>query len=298
MKICIIGGSGAFGQWYARLFKKNGFGVVINCRHSAAGEKAAKQLGVEFEKSFSKAVSQADWAMVSVPIEATPSALRRTAEHLPRGALLFDMASVKAGARNALQKIAAKRKDLELASIHPMHGPRAESLKGVPVVIVPVRKGAQFSLLKKVFEKQGAAIVESSAAEHDEILSVVQGMTHFVLLASASALGRKGFDVAHGRKFSSPVYKLFSSLMARVALQNPHLYAGIQLENPANKKARKTFLKEAAKLDGLVSSRRRRAVEKWIGKCAGAFKGRLGEELVKESDAALQAVERFEGKKR
>jgi len=46
-------------------------------------------LGVEFEKSFSKAVSGADWVMVSVPIEAVPSTLRRAAKHLPMMAGCF-----------------------------------------------------------------------------------------------------------------------------------------------------------------------------------------------------------------
>jgi len=158
-------------------------------------------------------------------------------------------------------------------------------------LFVPVRPGKQVALLKKFFKKQGADVFESSAKEHDEMLSVVQGMTHFVHLASASAVRTMAFDLRKSRRFSSPVYKVFSCLMARVALQNPALYAGIQLENPSNKKARKAFLSEAKKLDGLVSAKSRRQVEKWIERCAGAFQGGLGEELLEESDRALRAVE-------
>jgi len=137
MKVCIIGGSGVFGQWYASLFGKAGFEVAINNRHASVGKKVARQLGVSFEPSFSKAVAGADWVMVSVPIASTPRYLLKASRHLKKHALLFDVSSVKAGPVRAMRRIAGK-KDVELVSIHPMHGPRVKSLKAVPVVFVVV----------------------------------------------------------------------------------------------------------------------------------------------------------------
>jgi prephenate dehydrogenase len=51
--------------------------------------------------------------------------------------LLVDFVSVKQNAVKALQKIDRK---IEIASVHPMHGPRVKSVEGFPVVFIIIKK--------------------------------------------------------------------------------------------------------------------------------------------------------------
>jgi len=53
--------------------------------------------------------------------------------------------------------------------------------------------------------------------------------------------------------FGSPNYALFVSIIARTVLQNPELYAQIQLSNPYNKRARESFVRKAQELEILCN---------------------------------------------
>lgn len=246
MKIAIIGGSGAFGGFYAALFKQAGFGVAITGRDAEKAKKAAGQLGVAFEGSNAKAAADADVIIACVPIAETPAVIAEAAAHAKTGALLADFASVKSAAVKALRRI--RRGDLELASIHPMHGPRLRGIEGQAVVFVPVRPDAKYKALVDFFKNEGARVVEASAEEHDKYAAVVQALTHFSHIATAAAIRDMGIG-KEARKFASPIYELMLGTAARIVGQEPALYASIQAQNPFAARARKALITEARRLD-------------------------------------------------
>ncbi|MFQ5406439.1 MAG: prephenate dehydrogenase/arogenate dehydrogenase family protein [Candidatus Micrarchaeia archaeon] len=285
-KVVVIGGTGDFGSWYAGFFRDLGSSVVITSRNEEFGRKKALDLGVGFSPSLKGALHGADLVVVCVPFGVVESVLKEVIGLAEEGALVVDFASVKGRVVRVLQSFS--KEGLELASVHPMHGPRVSSVVSKPVVFVPVKAGDKYESLKELFSSQGARVVECSAKEHDEMLSVVQGLTHFAHIASARALVELNVDLKKSREFSSPVYELFLSTMARVVLQNPSLYANIQVENPQNERVREVFAKQVELLRGIATDGDKRGLERAISQCACAFKS--SESVLFAGDKAVSAL--------
>ncbi len=287
-KVAIIGGTGGFGSWYGRFFKSKGARLAVFSR-SEANKVAADAIGAEFYTSIAGCVEGADLVIASVPIDATPGVLKEAARAAKQGCLLVDFASVKKSAVAALEEIAKTRRDLELASVHPMHGPRAAGLEGVPVVFISVQGGERCAALKSVFEHEGGQVVESTAEEHDSVLSVVQGLTHFACISSASAMKEAGVDLKRAREFASPLFEVFLSAVGRVVLQNPGVYAKIQVENPQNKVVRKIFARQVRELSKTADGGDSELLAKKIQDAGRAFKS--VDELLLEGDKATSAMD-------
>ncbi|MCX6767323.1 MAG: prephenate dehydrogenase/arogenate dehydrogenase family protein [Candidatus Micrarchaeota archaeon] len=271
MRVAIISGTGAFGSWYARFFKKKGFEVAITSRDPERGKAVSRELGVKLIATPEEAAAWADITVIATPIAVAPEMISLLAPRLRKGALLTDLASVKGKVCKTYARI--RRRDIETASIHPMHGPVEESVVGRPVLFIPVRVGEKYAALKELFAKEGARVIECECREHDGVLAVVQGLTHFIALASAAAIKELGVDFGKTNKFASPTYERLMSLVSRVVCQNPSLYAQIQVENPANKKARRIFLREARKMAAVVEKGGTSAIEGKIGELADFFCG-------------------------
>jgi len=111
--ITIIGGSGALGSWFGKWFVDHGFKVILHGRNKERLLKAGDNSGAMFTQDLVEAVKDADLIMVSVPIIKTPDLLFKVSEHAKKGAILFDVASVKGKITDALEKI-RNSKELDL----------------------------------------------------------------------------------------------------------------------------------------------------------------------------------------
>ncbi len=253
MRVAIIGGSGEFGRLFARLFKEDGHEVTITGRDVPKGEKVAEQLGVKFTNDNVAATKESDVVVISVYIENTVDVIKQVAPHVRPGCLLMDLTSVKVEPCAAMEKHAPA--NVEILGTHPMFGPRTTSLEGLTVILTPIRLKKWESFATDFFEKRGARLFTTTPEEHDRIISVVQGLTHFAYIASASTLKELGIDVQYSRNFASPIYGLMLDLIARIVGQSPQLYASIQMHNPMVKDVHKTFIGQAERLRKIVAKR-------------------------------------------
>jgi len=130
MKILIIGGTGAFGAFYAKLLEDEGFEIGISSRNKEKGKLFCKEKGYVFSTS----PKGYDIVIVSVPNEVAPKTVGQISSELDEGTLLVDFCSVKSHVVPELEKL--KDRNLEIASIHPMHGPRVKNLKEIPILIL------------------------------------------------------------------------------------------------------------------------------------------------------------------
>ena len=282
MKILIIGGTGAFGAFYAKLFKEAGFEIGLSSRSKEKGEKFCK----ENDHVFSNSPKGYDIVIISVPNEAAVKTLKQISSELDKGTLLVDFCSVKSHIVPELEKLSKQRQDLEIVSIHPMHGPRVKNLKEIPIVLIKIKVGEKFEVLKSFFEKQSDRVFFSNMQEHDTVLSVVQGLTHYTQFVTSNVLAEINIDLEKTLKFASPNYSLFLSLASRVMLQNPELYSQIQLENPNNKKIREIFSKKALEL-AKICEKGEKALEENILETKTIFKD--PEKLLSKSDKMTEA---------
>ncbi|MFQ5815593.1 MAG: prephenate dehydrogenase, partial [Candidatus Hydrothermarchaeaceae archaeon] len=250
MKVAVIGGSGEFGRIFARLFKEEGHEVTITGRDVRKGEKAAHELGAVFTRDNVEAAKRSDVVMISVYIENTMDVIKEVAPHVRPGCLLMDVTSVKQEPCAAMEEFADK--GVEIMGTHPMFGPRVTSMEGLTFILTPVRVKKWEGFVMDLLEKHGARVIVTTPEEHDRMMSVVQGLTHFAYIAAASTLRELGVDVAKTRSFASPVYELMLDLIARIVGQSPQLYASIQMHNPRVKEVHEVFIEEARKLSEVV----------------------------------------------
>ncbi len=285
MRILIVGGAGAFGSFYAKLFSENGFKVCISDIDTSFGKAICKENGFNWVGKNPK-MEDFDIVIVSVPNDAAPNVVKEVGPLLSKGTLLVDFCSVKTPVVKEMKKISGL--GLELASIHPMHGPRVKSIAGYPVVCVAVKPGKKLEAIKEFFEKNNANFIFATEEKHDRLLSVVQGLTHYSQFVSAAVLNDLGVDLKETARFGSPNYRLFLSLMSRTILQNPEMYAQLQLSNPYNREVWDSFKKQGEELSQLCKKGDVEALRKRIVESAQEFKA--ADSFLLDSDRAVSAI--------
>lgn len=244
-RVLIVGGTGAFGKWYARFFAERGREVWICGRDFERTKAVAHALGINAAKDEAEIAPKCDLVIVSVPPIVTPAAIASVVPFCKDGALLVDFASVKSGACNALAEAKRKHRKLELASVHPLHGPRIATLYNRTCVFIPVAGGPKYAELNSIFAAEHCRTIECTASEHDSIQSVVQGLTHYAAITAGLAIARSGKKSGLLLNHATPTSELLLALVARVVQQNPQMYAEIQTANPNNSKMREAFIKAA-----------------------------------------------------
>jgi prephenate dehydrogenase len=283
LKVAVIG-AGAMGKWLAKFAKDNLGEVTVADINSARAEDVASELGA-VAKSAREAAAEAELIMIAVPISKTPEVILSLSEVVPKGALLADVASAKSDVVEAMQKI---KTDIELVSIHPLFGPGATSISGKDIVVIPVKPGKRYSMLKKELVKLGARVTEMDAEQHDQLMSIIQCMTHFVLLAYLTAMkSMKGLKYA--KKLRTPMFAELTNLAKAVLVGNPEVYSELQVHNKYAKIARRSMMEACHSLDAALSTGD-------MKKARAAFKKVLtpfGAEEAKE--AYLKLYKEFEG---
>ncbi|MDD2665516.1 MAG: prephenate dehydrogenase [Methanocellales archaeon] len=246
-KALIIGGAGNMGQWFARTLKRQDYAVSIADIDPQAQE-VASELGIGFVKDedVPKAVVDFDIVLISVPINVTEEVISKVAPHMRPGSLLMDVTSVKKGPMKAMRKAP---KGVEIIGTHPMFGPTMSEPLGQTVILVAVEGRCENWLPKIValFEDEGAHVEFLSAEEHDQMMAVVQGLTHFAYIAVGATMDALEFDLNKSRRFMSPVYEVMVDFVGRILAQNPHLYAMIQA-SPDVKKVHDAFITQCLEL--------------------------------------------------
>jgi prephenate dehydrogenase len=253
VKIAIIGGTGRFGRLFARLFMEEGHQVTITGRTVSRGKRVAKEIGVEYSQDNRAAAREADVVIISVYIENTTEAIEEVAPHVRPGCLLMDLTSVKVEPVDAMVEHA--QEGVDIIGTHPMFGPRVSSMEGLVFIVTPVRGEKWKTWLLEFLEEKKAKVYETTPEEHDMIMSVVQGLTHFTYIAVASTLKELDIDVKLSRQFASPIYGLMLDLIARIVGQSPQLYASIQTHNPLSVNVHEAFIKEAERLKRAVAEK-------------------------------------------
>jgi prephenate dehydrogenase len=284
MNTLIIGGMGGFGNFYAKLLNENKFNIFIDdlFENEEEKEKCKKRGFKVFEGDYSKI----DLVIISAPNIVAPKIVGELGKKIKngKGKAIIDFCSVKSFVVPELKKL--EKKGFELASLHPMHGPRVSSIKGYPVVFIPINVGGKIEKIKDFFKKEKANLFESNEKEHDKTLSVVQGLTHFSQFVSEKTISDLSINLKKSKNFASPNFELFLSLMSRVVLQNPEMYSQIQTENPFNEEMRKKFVENSVLLD--KEAKNQKELKEEIINSAKIFNSL--DELLFESDNAVSAI--------
>jgi Prephenate dehydrogenase len=238
ISVGIIGGTGGMGRWFADLLEKEGHTVHVSGRKTKlSSDDLARICNV---------------VVVSVPISATAEVIKQVGPLLNKDKLLMDLTSLK---REPVELMLANTW-AEVIGCHPLFGPAIKESEGQNVVLCPGRGTNWYPWLKGLFNKNGFNVLERTAAEHDEMMSIVQVLNHLNTISLGLALMETGQPLDELGKFSTPIFRAKLDIVKKLFTEGPGLYADIITGNHETEKILDIYehvireIRSAIKLDG------------------------------------------------
>lgn len=232
----IIGINGKYGKWLKNFFERLGYNVIGS--------------DVMTDVTNQQVAEQADVVIFSVPISSAVSVISEVSKFSREGQLFMDVTSIKGPAVAAMMKSKAS-----VVGLHPMCAPSGETLRGQVVVRCDARLTGEWEVwVAKFLEATNATIKESTPCEHDQYMSVVQGLPHAIQLVMARVICKLNVDVPESMSYTSPFYKIAFGLMGRILSNDSAMYASIQMENPHVLKVLEVLSQELERFRAIIGS--------------------------------------------
>ena len=243
------------GRLFADFLLKDGKEVVITGRNKEKLMAAKHQLGVEITSSNAEAVRGADYVLLSVPIESFEEVVRQVGPHIQTGQVVIDITSTKVFPVDIMHE---HIKTGPVLGAHPLFGPGARSLANQNFVLTPTsdEEAALAQKIKNYLEGKGARVTLMTPQEHDEMMSLVLGLSHFIAIVSADTLLGSG-KLRPMAIAGSNTYKVLLILLESVLSEDPELYASIQMSLPKVTEFERLFQTRAGEWADLVESKDR-----------------------------------------
>lgn len=211
-KVVIIGGAGALGKLFVKLFQQSEYAVSILEKDDWQNAEAI--------------FSDADLVIVAVPIKLTTQVISKIT-CLPANCILADITSVKDEPLQAMMQVHAG----PVVGLHPMFGPDTPGMIKQVVVVCHGRLPEKYNWLLEQMRTWGGVLHESSSKEHDSAMAFIQVMRHFSTFVYGQHLKEEDPSLESLLMFSSPIYRLELAMVGRLFAQEPVLYADIIFNN-------------------------------------------------------------------
>jgi len=253
LRVAIIGGSGKMGRWFARFLIEAGHEVIITGRNEKKLAAAREQLGATVTTDNIAATENADAILLSVPIENFETVVKQIGSHTRPEQIIMDVTSVK------IFPVAKMHQHIKAGSIlggHPVFGPGAKDANCRSFILTPTDDAEQALALKvkDYLEAQGARTTLMSPEEHDDIMAVVLGLSHFIAIAAADTLLSLDKLTQFGA-IGGVTFKLLLTLTQSVITEDPDFYASLQMHLPKLAEIERGFQEKVAAWAQLVASK-------------------------------------------
>ncbi len=252
MKVAIIGGSGKMGRWFASFLLKDGKEVMITGRNEKKLLEANRQLGVEVA-SNEEAVKWAEAVLLSVPIDNFAKVVEQISPYTHPGQVIIDITSIKVSPVETMHK---HIKTGVVLGAHPMFGPGARDIANQNFVLTPTNE-EETTLAQKIgkyLEARGARSTIMTPNEHDEMMTVILGLSHFIALVSADTLLSIN-KLKQMEAISGSTYKVLLTLVENVISEDPEFYASLQMSLPNMTEIEKLFQRSSKTWADLVENK-------------------------------------------
>ena len=255
MKVAIIGGSGRMGRWVASFLLKDGKEVIITGRNEKKLLEVKSELGVEVATN-AEAVKSADVVLLSVPIDNFESVVQEIQPYIRPRQAVMEISSVKALPVEIMHKHIKAGLTL---GVHPMFGPGAGSIANQNFILTPTNE-EETALAQKVreyLEKREARVTMLTPQEHDEMMAVILGLSHFIAIVSADTLLKLG-SLEQMKAIGGTTYKLLLTLVGSVLSEDPEFYTALQMNLPNVAKIEELFHRNSKTWAELVENKDQR----------------------------------------
>ncbi len=233
-RIGIVGGKGRMGRWFERFFQDAGFQVLIS--------------DIDTELTSRDLVENCPMILLAVPMDCFEQVVEDVAPLVPEENFLTDMCSLKERQVEAM----LRHSKCQVCGTHPLFGPGEKDIIGKRVALCPARGTEWFSWWKAFLDSTGALTAVFTPQEHDRTMAWVQALNHFIILCLGKSLEEDGIDFKHILELATPSFERQLNIVARLCLQDPELYATIQLGNPYTNTALDTFGKYSKQLRAIL----------------------------------------------
>ena len=259
MRIAIIG-AGKMGVWFAKFFHSKGYDVVVADRKKEKIANLKKELQVKATTDFKEAVTDADQVLICVSINAFEEVVKTISPVIHQGQVVMDICSIKETPVKVMHKYI---KGALVLGTHPVFGPGSNGVKHKAYILTPTNaKEEKFAEeFKKWLEQEEAHVFVMSPKRHDEMMSIVLGLPHFLgLVACETLLEQK--DFSETKKVAGTTYRMLFTLAEATALETPDLYASLQTNLPELGKVEDLFMAKAKEWLNLIKNNDAEAIVK------------------------------------
>lgn len=228
--IGIIGANGRMGTLFQTLFEGRGIKIFS---YDIADSK-------ESLKSF---VSKPDILLLSVPIPKVGQLIGEIEPYVSKNQLVADITSIKQQPCTLLKELEA-----ETLGLHPLFGPSIQDPTGYPIAVCTVRGGALATHFLSFLEELGFRLIATTPEKHDQIMSYIQCLPHFLSMSFTKFLEESPFSEGEFLEYAPPFFKLFFYSMIRIFSQSGSMYTDIQTNNLYFEHTLSNFIKTIEKI--------------------------------------------------
>ena len=235
----VVIGIGLIGSSLARVARREHLAErIVGADLSAEVRQKALALGIvdEVEADLARAAAGADLVVIATPVSAYGAIARAIAPHLPDGAIVTEVGSVK---RAAIRDIApALRPGVHFVPGHPVAGTEhsgpeagfAELFEGRWCILTPLPDGdpAAVARVAWLWQRAGSKVETMDADHHDLVLAITSHLPHLIaytIVGTATDLEEhlKGEVI----KYSAGGFRDFT----RIAASDPVMWRDVFLNN-------------------------------------------------------------------
>ncbi|MEM7455551.1 MAG: prephenate dehydrogenase/arogenate dehydrogenase family protein [Planctomycetota bacterium] len=252
----IVGGAGRMGSRLRHELEQRGHDVAVSDRN-------------DDETSLLNLVSVADIVILAVPMHLQTQTVELVAPHVRPDALLCDINSLKQEVCEAMKSHGRS----ETLGLHPMFGPTVHSFRRQKVVVCQLNSGERAKWFCAELERMGMELVHCEPDQHDRMMAVIQVLVHYSTIVMGRALSQSGITIEDSLRMTSPIYRLELSFVSRLFVQNPDLYAQIEMSNPYGDEVRQLFNNATDEWDRIILERDAEAFRHLFNSVADYFHG-------------------------
>lgn len=268
--VVIIGGQGQMGQFFTKMLTLSGYTVRILDQDDWINAKSIfSDVGVIF---------------ISVPIHLVKTVVNKL-PCLSSDCIIVDLSSIK---EESLKSILDVHQGPVLG-LHPMFSPDSDNMIKQIIICCECRYPESYQWLLQQIQLWGAKLYRCNSTEHDQYMSFIQGLCHFITFTIGYHLLKENVNLKKMISFSSPIFKLELIKLGRLFYQNPHLYADIIMESQTNIVLMKRYYKRLGKILILLEKNNKQEFIKQFQKIKNWF-GTYSDEFFKDSCKVLQYI--------
>jgi prephenate dehydrogenase len=251
MRIAIIG-AGKMGVWFAKFFLEEGYSVVVADRSKEKLSKLKSEIAVE-TADFVEAVQNADRVLICVSISAFEAVIKTISPSIREDQVVMDICSIKDFPVKVMHK---HIKTGLVLGTHPVFGSGSKGVKHKAFILTPTNaEEREFAeSFKKWLETKKARVFVMPPKKHDELMSVVLGFPHFLGLVACETLLEQA-DYPETKNVAGTTYRMLLTLAEVTALENPELFASLQLSLPELEKIESSFIEKAHEWLNLIKQK-------------------------------------------